>query len=54
MKYLGVTKEKEQAGRIKWGHELSTVYPKPQIFNCLKKHSIVIVHLWADKNTPKI
>ena len=35
-------------------HELSTVHPKPQTFNCLKKYSIVIVRLWACKSTPKI
>ena len=28
-------------------HELSTIHPKFETFNCLKKYFIVIVHLWA-------
>lgn len=28
-------------------HEVSTIHPKSKTFNCLKKYSIVIVHLMA-------
>lgn len=35
-------------------HELSTIHPKSETFNCLKKHSIVIVHLKVYKSTPQL
>ena len=35
-------------------HELSTIHPKSETFNCLKKYSIVITHLRAcTESTPK-